>query len=267
MLGLSSGEGRQESYRLLTKELIRVSVVAEFKKSFIGLSWMILSPLFVVISWVVLHSAGIIAPGDIDVPYPVYVLVGTSVWFFFVSVFNDISGIITSNSRLLLAADFPVIILLIKALVVQLIHFSITIVLNLLVILLFGVKLHWIGLLFPLSLIPLVFFAAGLGLITAMFRVVAIDLAKVIDHGIRFLMFLTPVVYSTHLPIEWLKSIIWLNPLTYYISMPRDLLLAGQLFEPINYLWCSIAAFLFFFFSYRFFRKICRTLLERIINN
>ena len=69
---------------IASKELIfqlyKRDFLMQYKKSFLGLGWMIFGPIMGVVSWVLMDSAGVLSPGDVGVPYPVYVLFGTSIW-------------------------------------------------------------------------------------------------------------------------------------------------------------------------------------------
>lgn len=253
--------------RFLTKQLVRQAITVEFKRSFVGLTWLFLAPLFAVIIWVLLHSVGVLAPGETGIPYPAYVLLSTSIWSFFADIYGGVSNLLISNTRVLLTTAIPIEVLVFERIIVHLIRFSIPLFLNILVLLLFGVDLHWLSLLFPFTLFPLLLLGTGLGMLTALFRIVAVDLARLADQGIGFLMFLTPIIYAPKIEIAWLGTIIHYNPLTYLIGLPRDLLTQGSISFPGTYLFCGLLSLLFFLLSFYIFWSAQKKVLERLINN
>jgi lipopolysaccharide transport system permease protein len=259
--------GHFSSNWYLAKQLIRVSLTIEFKKSFIGIFWLFLSPILAVIVWVFLHSAGIVTPGETAIPYPAYVLLSTSIWSFFIELYRQVSLLLTNNNNVLITVAFPIEALIIERITVHLIHFIIPLVINIIVLLFFGVKLHWLSLLFPFALLPLLCLGLSLGLITAIFRIVLVDLARVMDQGLRFLMYLTPVIYSPEIPISWLQQVVDYNPLTYLIGVPRDLLTTGTCSDLAAFGLGSIFSFLLLVLTYTFFSKTQKKTLERFINN
>jgi lipopolysaccharide transport system permease protein len=50
------------------------------KKSFMGMTWLFIAPVLGIFSWIFLRQTGVLRPGDLDLPYPLYVLVGSTMW-------------------------------------------------------------------------------------------------------------------------------------------------------------------------------------------
>lgn len=253
-------------YRFFIRQLIRINILTEFKRSFLGLTWLVLVPLLSVIIWILLNGAGIIDPGEMSIPYPAYVLLSTSIWGFFAEIYRSTSNIMTSSGRMLLMTPFPQEVLIVEKVLVHFIRFSIPFILNLIVLLYFGVRFSWIALWFPLTLIPLLLAGVGLGIIVAMLRIVAVDVSNLIDEGVRLLMFLTPIVYAPKLKLGWLSEIIELNPMTYLIGFSRNVLTDGSFYEPQIYALCVLGVLLFFALAVRIFLATGPRILERLIN-
>ncbi len=74
--------------RELIWQLFKRDFLGSYKKSFIGLAWIIISPLVGILSWVFLQKTGMLRPGESGIPYPAYVLIGTSMWGLFMGFFN-----------------------------------------------------------------------------------------------------------------------------------------------------------------------------------
>ncbi|MCI5092359.1 ABC transporter permease [Phaeodactylibacter sp.] len=251
----------------LVKQLTQVEIIGMYKKSFLGMAWMFILPILAVIIWVVLNGAGVVNPGETDIPYPAYVLLSTSIWGFFLEAYKSASNLLTKNGRMLIMSEVPFEPLLTQKVVVHLINFIIPFAVNLIVLLAFGVRFSAMALLFPLSLIPLLLLGMAIGMVVAIFRVIMVDVANLVDEGMKLLMFLTPIVYTPKITASWLEVIVGYNPLTYLIGFSRDLLTSGTLFRPLEYLIFSGISMLLVVISFRFLLKSSTLVLERLINN
>ena len=149
----------------------------------------------------------------------------------------------------------------------QLINFAILMVINIIVILAFGVDLAPSAWLFPLTLIPLILFGMTIGLFVAMLRVIALDICQAIDEGMKIVMYLTPIVYAPQIEISWLQTIITYNPLTYLIGFSRDILISGDLNLMRGYFVCFTITVVLFPLVLNFYLKNESRVLERLINN
>ena len=106
-----------------------------------------------------------------------------------------------------------------------------------------------------------------MALITSLLRIVALDMARIIDEGMRLLMFLTPVVYAPKLQLGWLSEIVTFNPLTYLISFSRDVLTKGTFYEPEIFGIMAALACLSLFVALGFLRFGRLRIIERLINS
>lgn len=254
-------------YRYLVWQLVRANILGEFKRSFIGLAWMFLLPLLAVLVWIFLNGAGVVNPGETSIPYPAYVLLSTSIWGFFLEMYKSSSTTLMANGRLLIMKDFPREVLLLEKLFVHLIHFGIPLLLNIAVLLFFGVRFGWLSLLFPFALLPLLLLGLGIGMIIAVLRVVTVDICTMVDELMKLLMFLTPIVYAPRIEIGYLSTVVNWNPLTYLVGFPRDLLTNNSFYEPLAYLCCSLFALAVFLLGFAFFRLSSKRVLERLMTN
>lgn len=212
------------TYWFLVRQLVKVEIQAEFRRSFLGLGWLIIAPLIAVAVWILLNGAGVIDPGATSMPYPAYVLLSTSIWGFFAEAYLRCGRLLESYGRLLINTPFPVETLLAQAVIVHLIRFVIPLGLNLIVLLVFRVRLTPTALLFPFALLPLLLLGCGLGLLITPLRIIATDISRVSDEGVRLLMYLTPIVYAPKVEVSFLANIISLKPLTYLVGFSRNLL-------------------------------------------
>ncbi len=253
------------NYSYFIRQLVRISFLKEFKRSYLGLLWLFILPIISAIIWILLNGAGIIKPGDTSISYPAYVLLSTSIWGFFVEIYKNTSNTFLAGGKMKLLARFPYEAFIVEKVIVHILRFVIPFVINIIVLLLFGVRFSWVALLFPLTLIPLLILGLSIGLVVSIFRVLLDDVAIFIDQAMGFLMFLTPVVYAPDIQIGFLSQLIHLNPLTYLVGFSRDVLIKGTFYEPGLWSICVLLTFIFFVITVRIFMIAEPRVIERLI--
>lgn len=252
-------------YRYFIVQQIRVLLINDFKKSFLGSAWLFITPIATVIVWVVLHFAGIIHPGKIQISYPAFVLIGTTLWSLFHEMYLAGGRIIQAYGKLMIVKSFPVEAPIVSLFLVQIIRFSILLMITILALLILNTPLSWQLILVPFYLIPLAVFGFSLGLFTSILRVVASDITNILDMGIKLLMFLTPIIYSPEINHSWLSNLIGYNPLTYLIGYPRDLFTGLFVTSKGIFLLCAGISLIMLYLGTRHVVKNSSYTLERLI--
>ncbi|MEO1261256.1 MAG: ABC transporter permease [Bacteroidota bacterium] len=253
------------NYSYFIQKLVQISILKEFKRSYLGLLWLFILPVVAALVWVCMNSAGIINPGKTEVPYPAYVFLSTSIWGFFIEIYKNTNNIFLSGGRMKLMVRFPYEAFIAEKAIVHLLRFTIPFVINLIVLLFFDVRFTWTIFLFPFSLFPLFILGMAIGLLVSIFRVLLEDLAIFADQAMGFLMFLTPVVYAPDLQLGFLGQLIRINPLTYLIGFSRDLLTKGSFYQPVIWAGCILFSFVFFLLTVRIFIIAEPRVIERLI--
>ncbi len=251
--------------RELIWQLFKRDFLVAYKKSFIGIFWIFVSPLTGIVSWLFLKETGILAPGDVGVPYPVYVLIGTSVWSLFAGFKNDASTTLSAGSEFIMQVNYPHEALLFKQIAQHLANFSIQFGANLVLMLAIGVIPDWKIIFFPIVALPLFFLGTAIGLIIGMIKVVAIDVNKVFDAIFGLLMWITPIIYSDQIKYPIVKVLIKWNPLTYLACSARDIIIYGRLYDNAGFAICAGLSLLLFLISWRLFYVSENKLVERMI--
>lgn len=251
--------------RGLIIQLFRRDFLMSYKKSFIGLGWIFISPILGIVSWVFYNSTGILQPGDVGIPYPAYVLLSTSIFGLFGSFYSAASGTLSAGAGFITQVNYPHDVLLVKQALVQLANFAITFFINIIVLFSFKVVPSIYILLFPLLILPIFFVGTAIGLFSCIVEVVASDINKGIVFFIGLLMFITPVIYSSKVKNPFLQHMIQWNPLTYLIGGARDMVIYGRMDHLDRYFLCSGIAFLLFLVSCRIFYITEQRVIEKMI--
>ncbi len=246
-------------------ELFKRDFFATYRKSLIGISWILISPIVGIISWVLMNATGILNPGDVGVPYPAYVLLGSSLWGLFMGFYTSASDTLNAGIGFINQVKYPHEALLVKQTAQHLANFLITFVINIIVLLLFSIIPDWKIIFFPLLVLPMLFLAAGMGLIISVINVVFPDIPKIVNVVLGFVFYITPIVYSTETNSSFLNKAVELNPLTYLIGGVRDLIIYGQLIYPERFIFVAFISFIFFMFAWRIFFVSEDRVIEKMI--
>jgi len=246
-------------------QLFKRDFLTSYKKSFIGISWIFISPIMGIISWVFLQKTGMLNPGEVGIPYPAYVLIGTSMWGLFMGFFNAARATLSSGESLVMQVNYPHEVLLFMQTAQHLANFLIAFLVNIIVLIAFGVVPSWKILFFPLVILPLFFLGAAIGLVVSMISVVSVDVDKIITVVLGLMMWITPVIYSDKVNSQLVKILIAWNPLTYLVCSARDIIIYGRLYDATGYFLCASVSFLLFMISWRLFYVSEDKIIERMI--
>lgn len=210
--------------RYLIKHLFIRDFNAQFRQRVLGYLWIIIEPLIAVFGFVLMDHAGVLSPGTFDIPYPLYVLLGTTLWVTITNSMVAVANGLQKQSELILRTNAPKIALALSGLSQVLFKSLVQFITILLAFISFDVAPALGAVLYLPALVPLILFGTGIGLILSIFAVIAKDITKIFSTLFSMLMYATPVIYlSESIESATLQKIIYWNPLTWLIEMPRSL--------------------------------------------
>lgn len=253
-------------YRELIIQLFVKDFFGGLRKSLGGYLWLFVNPILAIVPFVYLNMNGILSPGEIGVPYPVYAAIGALVYSLFVGFYDAASRTIQDGAELLSNVNYPHEVLLLKQTIQYLTGFVISFALNIFLAVIFGVKFTWALFIFPILVIPLFFLGSALGLMVSVASVVSNDAKQVVSIFLMIFQAITPIYYTkeaiTH---PTLRLIMDLNPLTYLVGGVRDLLFYGHMNMPDGFMVFAFLSLLIFFFCWRLFYLSEQRVIERML--
>lgn len=249
----------------LVYQLFKRDFLMMYKKSFLGMGWLVISPIMGIISWVFMNETGILAPGETGIPYPAYVLLSTTIWSLFVGFYNSASATLQAGNGFILQVNFPHDILFFKQALQQIVNFLITFGITIIVLMLFGIIPSWQIILLPILILPIFFLGSAFGLLVSVISVVASDVNKFSSFLITILMYVTPIIYSSKIKNPLIRQVIEYNPLTYLIGSVRESILYGHIECFNKFLISSLLSFLVFLLSWRLFFISEERVIEKIM--
>lgn len=255
--------GELKKNRWLTYQLFKRDFFAIYKQSFIGVLWALIIPLVSVGTFIILNRSGVFNIGDINVPYPIYAILGMAFWQLFSTGLVASSNSLVKAGSMIVKINFSKKALVIASTGQSLISFLIQFVL---VGILFAsyritpsIAILWV----PLIIIPIMLLTLGLGFILSLLNGVMRDIGNMLSMLMTFLMFLTPVLYAKP-TTGILARITEYNPLYYLVSAPRDLVLMGKVPELKGFLIASAMSLIIFLICLVAFHLTETRIAERI---
>lgn len=230
----ASLKGFRDSF-YLANQLAKRDIKAQYRQSFLGVFWAVFPLLINSLVWIFLQSSGTITVTKTNVPYPAFVLIGTTLWGIIGECINLTSQSVNANRSIITKINFDKEALITLGLIKFFFNFLIKIGLIILFLIFFKI-VPSIEILFfiPLLFLSIVFFVA-IGTLLMPISLLYTDISRLIPIALQFLMYATPVVYAMP-PDGLMRKIMLLNPLSYIIADLRNMLTGYSIENPV--FWC-----------------------------
>ena len=90
----------------LAKQLAKRDIQAQYRQSFLGIFWAIFPSLVNSLVWIFLQSSGTIKVTTTSIPYPAFVLIGTTLWGIVGECINLTAGSVNANKSIITKINF-----------------------------------------------------------------------------------------------------------------------------------------------------------------
>lgn len=239
---------------------------AQNRKSILGYLWTVITPVAAAASYILLNSVGVLQPGQTDVPYPLFVFVGFSIWNLFVATTTSVGNGLNSQGDLLLKTNIPKLPLAIIATAQVVYNLFVQVAIAILLLILATGSFNPISIIafFP-AVIPIIALGVSIGLVLSIVSSISKDFTGAIQIGLSLLMFFTPVIFTlSSIENSWVKPFVTLNPLTYLLLVPRSIILSSPIVSFNQYLLSSFLVFIVLSIAVHFFYSVEHLVAERI---
>jgi lipopolysaccharide transport system permease protein len=249
--------------RELAWRLFARNIATQYRQSALGYVWAVAPPLITSSLFILLNSAKLLQPGDIGIPYPVFVILGTVSFALFLDALNMPLNAVAGARWTLPRIKFPHESLLLAGMAQILFNFVVKATLIIGVLVMFRVPVQLTAGLVILPLMALLLGGLALGLFLVPIGTLFQDVVHALGVVASGLVFLTPAAYAP--PRTGLLGVLtgW-NPLTPLIMTARDLLVHGSsryMSATLMLLGASIVALLLAWVAFRLAMPI---LIERM---
>ena len=214
-------------YTPLLMDLTGRDIKVKYRRSVLGLAWSILNPLMIMMIMVIVFSN--MFRFDIQ-NYPVYLIIGQTVFNFVSESTNQAMWSITGNASLLKKTYVPKYIFTLSKVTSSCVNMLFSLGAMLIVLFVCRVPLNWYMLFIPFIIIQVYVFSTGIGLFLSQATVFFRDVQYIYAAFMTGWMYLTPIFYPINqLPDGLRWGITTFNPLYSYITQFRTVVLMQQL--------------------------------------
>lgn len=216
-----------------------------YRGSYLGFLWALLSPLLAIVVLTLVFSEiigmriGLVA-GDSTLNFGLFLYCGLIPFLAFSDTLNKSANSIRSNSALVQKVVFPLEILpLTRAVTVQ-IDKIFGLVVLILVVVVMEQRLNWTILFLPLLIALQLVFGIGLSYLFAVIGTYMPDVREVTRAFVRAMFFITPIIWPAGRVPENLSFLVDYNPLAVLVEAYRDLVLEGTFPDSTSVFWFSV---------------------------
>lgn len=214
-------------YRFLMQQLVTKDIKLKYRRSILGYLWSILNPLMIMVIMVIVFSN--MFRSDIE-NFPVYLIIGQTLFNFMSESTNQAIGSITGNAALLKKTYVPKYVFTVSKVTSSFVNTLFALGALVLVFIVCRVTPNIYYLLIPFILLQEYVFCLGLGMLLAQGSVFFRDIQYIYNAITTAWMYLTPLFYPiTLLPDGLRDAVMAFNPMYFYIAEFRQIVLEGRL--------------------------------------
>lgn len=234
-------------YRFLLQNLIGRDFKLKYRRSVLGVVWSVLNPLLMMLVMWAVFSNIIDMRGGTITNFPVYLLIGQLLFGFFNEATATAMSSVLGAAPLIKKVYIPKYIFPLQKVCSSLVNCLFSFIALIIVMLLTGAHPHWTIPLFIYPLFTLFVFSLGVGLLLAAMTVFFRDIMHLWGIFTTALMYFSAIFYDPATMAGWVQRLIQCNPLYWYITAFRWVVLDGKMMNA-NMIWvcggCALAALL-----------------------
>ena len=211
---------------------MRREVQARYRQSWLGLLWLILTPLLMlsIYTLVFRHVMKMrwVGVDESNLSFALRVYAGLAVFNFFAECVNRAPGLILEQPNLVKKVVFPLEVLAWVNVCVAAVGLLVPMALFLALLLFSEGGLPWTVLALPLVWLPLLPLCLGLTWLFAGLGAYVRDIGQVLSMAVTALMFLSPIFFPIEALPDSVRNWMAMNPLALVMTQTREVLLAGR---------------------------------------
>lgn len=249
--------------------ILRRELASRFTGSAGGWLWAVAAPLFAIAVYTFafttkLQMTFVGEQGQAPITYALFIFAGLIVFNFFSEMAYRSPMLLHEYAHFIKQTIFPSDMLAVISTLRAAAYTGIGAIVMLICIAAVKGGLPWTVILMPLLFLPLAAFLMGLSWFLCAIGAFTRDAGYLMINIVPLFMFLTPVFFAhTSRPPPW-DILLYLNALTAYVEVMRDLVLTGVLPNPLVILWMLATSIFTFYFGYWFFDRYRNVIVDVI---
>ncbi|RZW13251.1 MAG: phosphate ABC transporter permease [Desulfobulbaceae bacterium] len=244
--------------RVFLRNLVVRQIRQDYLENITGFAWLVIQPLLMLAVYAfvftTIFKARIPEAGDIG--FVPYLAVAFWPWTAFSDAILRANNSITANGALIGKVAFATEQIPLATVTATFIMHMIGYAAVLVILQALGTSVQWLYLSLVIPLLILMWiFACAIALVTSAMQVFVRDVAQILPPLITFWFFTTPILYSESYLPESLHALVQWNPMAWFVSRLRELILFGDIRFDTNSLVIVLSILVFAWLSLRFFRR------------
>lgn len=257
------------NHQELIQAVLRRELRVRFQGSAGGWFWAVIAPLVAIAGYTFAFTTNLQLPladtlGGHRVAYALFIFSGIVVFNFFSEMAYRSPMLLHEYAHYIKQTIFPSDMLAVIAMLRATAYTVISIGAMLLFQLAVTGNLKWTALLIPIVLPPLMAFLLGMAWFLCAVGAFTRDAGYLMINIVPLFMFATPIFYPHDSLPPPFDLVIYVNALTGYIEVMRDLVLLGRLPNPLVYAWALVTSVVTFYFGYWFFDRYRNVIVDVI---
>lgn len=249
------------NYREFLKTSIKKEFRGKYKKSFLGVLWSFLNPLFQLLIYALVFP--FILRNNVD-NYTIFLIVALMPWNFFNMTILQSAASIVSNGGIIKKVYFPREILPISTATSNLFNFLITGIIVFAALLISGIGVGISVVALPIIVLMQYILQLGLAFIFSSITVYVRDVEYLLNVFMMLMFYLCPIVYSADMIPDKYLPLFKLNPMFHIISYYRTILYDKQVPNISHVLILFVACIGVLVIGYLIFQKCKKRFAEEL---
>lgn len=246
--------------RYLLRQLVRKNVASLYQGSVVGVAWILLRPLLMLAIYgfcfgVVFQGRFFRETHGSPLEFAMVLFVGLTIFTVLAEMLAVAPSLVTGNANFVKRVVFPLDLLVAAQLGAALVQMTMSAAVFLAVRVFLDPALGWAALSVPLLILPYLMLTLGLAWFVASLGVFVRDLQQVVPLAITGLMFLSPLFYPVSAVPPFLRSTIYLNPVTFIVESARNALFRNEWPNPIGWLLYGVLSAFVMWLGWAWFEK------------
>lgn len=240
-----------KKYQFVFTELVKRDFKKKYKRSFLGVLWSMLAPLFtlLVINFVFGHFFG-----RTQEYYTIYLFSGWLIFQYYSEATNGAMSSLMANANIFSKVKVPKYMFLFSRVTSSSINFFLVLLVYFVFVIAYGLPITWkfILLLFPIACMFLLIL--GVGLILSALFVFFRDVQYLYSVFTTALMYFTPIFYTVDI-MGARAQVFYLNPLYLYVTYFRNIVIYGTIPSLGYHVYTLLYSLLFFVIGCWMYKK------------
>lgn len=213
-------------YKYSIYYLVARDLKVRYQGSALGFLWTLLKPFLLIVVYSIAFKYVIKIRVD---NFSAFLFCGLLPWTFLSTSLASGVESISGNAALIKTASFPLEILPLITLFVNLFHFILSFAVFFPFLLFFRIHPGFALLFLPFVILTQTFFIAGLIFIASALNVYYRDVSHIVEVILLLWFWVTPIIYPVSLIPEEMRTFFFMNPFTVFIQSYRVILMNNQL--------------------------------------